>query len=120
MSEGTADQLYLALRLASLGVHLDDHEPAPLVADDILINFDDARARAALEALAELSERTQVLFFTHHDHLAEIARSCLPADVLFVHRLTPRGPIGDGTGGSPPAAPRPRRKRAAPASPLDP
>ena len=97
MSEGTADQLYLALRLASLSVHLDDHEPAPLVADDILINFDDTRARAALEVLADLSARTQVLFFTHHDHLAEIARSCLDPEILFVHRLTTVGPIGDGT-----------------------
>ena len=97
MSEGTADQLYLALRLASLSVHLDDHEPAPLVLDDILVNFDDTRARAALEVLADLSARTQVLFFTHHDHLAEIARSCLDPEVLFVHRLTTVGPIGDVT-----------------------
>ncbi len=122
MSEGTADQLYLALRLASLSVHLDDHEPTPLVVDDILINFDDARARAALEALGELSRRTQILFFTHHDHLAEIARSCLPADVLFTHRLTTRGPIGESTEGviTPvPAFPRSKRKRATSASSLD-
>ena len=121
MSEGTADQLYLALRLASLSVHLDDHEPAPLVADDILINFDDARAGAALAALADLSARTQVLFFTHHDHLAEIARSCLPNDVLFVHRLTPRGPIGEVTKEwpAPPPAARSKRQRATPASLAD-
>ena len=48
MSDGTADQLYLALRLASLETYLDDHEPIPLVVDDILVNFDDARALAAL------------------------------------------------------------------------
>ena len=36
--------------------------------DDILVNFDNARALAALKALAELSTRTQVLFFTHHEH----------------------------------------------------
>jgi len=117
MSEGTADQLYLALRLASLSVHLDDHPPAPFVVDDILINFDDVRARAALEALAELSKRTQVLFFTHHDHLAEIARVSLPADILFVHRLIPKSEAsGDSLAAVQPAS-KPRRKRAAPANP---
>jgi uncharacterized protein YhaN len=45
----------------------------PFVVDDILIKFDDGRARAALELLAELSRRTQVIFFTHHRHLVEIA-----------------------------------------------
>jgi len=114
MSDGTADQLYLALRLASLEVYLDDHEPMPLVLDDILVNFDNARARAALQALAELSRRTQVLFFTHHDHLVDLARSALGEDVLYVHRLTfpparleaPEGEVVEG------ARPR-RRKKAA-------
>jgi uncharacterized protein YhaN len=73
MSDGTADQLYLALRLASLEAYLETGEPMPFVVDDILIKFDDGRARAALELLAELSRRTQVIFFTHHRHLVEIA-----------------------------------------------
>ena len=87
MSDGSCDQLYLALRLASLEGWLARHEPIPLIADDILLNFDDERAAAALRALAELSRRTQVLFFTHHEHLVELARDALPVDVLFVHRL---------------------------------
>ena len=92
MSEGTADQLYLALRLASLRTHLDAHDPMPLVLDDILVNFDDARSVAALQVLADLSASTQVLFFTHHAHLATLALNHLPKDVLFVHELarTPR------------------------------
>ena len=99
MSEGTADQLYLALRLASLEVHLADprNEPMPLVVDDILVNFDDARGLAALRALAELSKRTQVLFFTHHDHLIELARAELDPDLLFIHRLDPTAE-GQGQG----------------------
>jgi len=40
--------------------------------DDILINSDDARASAALEVLGGLATRTQVLFFTHRRHLAEL------------------------------------------------
>ncbi len=87
MSEGTADQLFLALKLASLEHHLDHNEPMPFVADDLLVNFDDRRSIAALEVLAELSQRTQVLFFTHHRHLVELAEATLAPDVLFTHEL---------------------------------
>ena len=87
MSDGTGDQLYLALRLASLENHLASHEPVPFIVDDILISFDDARAMAALGLLAEFSRRVQILFFTHHQHLVELARSTLPEGVLFVHEL---------------------------------
>jgi uncharacterized protein YhaN len=87
MSDGSCDQLYLALRLASLEGWLARHEPIPLIVDDILLNFDDERSAAALRALAELSGRTQVVFFTHHEHLVELARSSVPPEVLFVHRL---------------------------------
>ncbi|QDV37352.1 YhaN family protein [Tautonia plasticadhaerens] len=91
MSDGSCDQLYLALRLASLEGWFARHEPIPLVADDILLNFDDERSAAALVALAELSRRTQVLFFTHHEHLVELAQAHLPNDVRTIHRLESRG-----------------------------
>ena len=87
MSLGTADQLYLALRLATLETYLDRREPLPLVVDDILIQFDNARTSATLSALAALSRRTQVLVFTHHEHLRELAARVVPADVLFHHEL---------------------------------
>jgi uncharacterized protein YhaN len=73
MSDGTADQLYLALRLASLEAYLETNEPMPFVVDDILIKFDNDRARAAMEVLAGLSQKTQVIFFTHHRHLVDLA-----------------------------------------------
>jgi len=73
MSEGTRDQLYLALRLATLERYLAHAEPLPLVIDDILVNFDDERSRATLEVLAELSRRTQVILFTHHARLRDLA-----------------------------------------------
>lgn len=69
MSDGTRDQLYLALRLAALELHLEQALPLPFIADDLFINYDDARARAGLEVLAGISERTQVIFLSHHDHL---------------------------------------------------
>ena len=87
MSDGTRDQLYLALRPASLETYLRKHDPVPFIVDDLLINFDDDRAAAALKALAQLSERTQVLFFTHHQHLVDLATNTLDDDVLFKHQL---------------------------------
>lgn len=89
MSEGTRDQLYLALRLASLERALDAQEPLPLILDDILVNFDDARARAVLRVLRDFSERAQVLLFVHHEHLLALAQEALPGPGLYVHRLAP-------------------------------
>lgn len=74
LSDGTRDQLYLALRLASLERYGERGELLPFVVDDVLIHFDDERARAALSVLAELGRKTQVLFFTHHARLVELAR----------------------------------------------
>jgi len=65
MSEGTRDQLYLALRIAALEQHFRANGQMPVVADDLLINFDDRRAAVALRVLAELSHSTQVMVFTH-------------------------------------------------------
>lgn len=87
MSEGTCDQLYLALRVALLESSLAGREPLPFVVDDLLVMFDDARAAAALEVLARLSESTQVIFFTHHQHLVDIAQETVGSGVLSVHRL---------------------------------
>jgi uncharacterized protein YhaN len=77
MSSGTADQLYLALRIAAVEDYLDHAEPMPFIADDLFINFDDKRAAAGFRVLGELAKKTQVLFFTHHEHLLEVARKAL-------------------------------------------
>ena len=87
LSDGTRDQLFLALRIASLERHFEHNEPIPFVLDDILVNFDDARSRASLSILGELSARTQVLFFTHHARVAELAREVLSPERLCVHDL---------------------------------
>ncbi|MHB1291658.1 MAG: ATP-binding protein, partial [Sulfuricella sp.] len=75
MSEGTRDQLYLALRLAALELHLEQTAPLPFIADDLFINYDNGRAKAGLEALAKLSKMTQVIFLSHHEHLVPVAQS---------------------------------------------
>lgn len=87
MSDGTTDQLYLALRLASLETYLEKNEPIPFIVDDILIKFDNERATAALQVLSELAKKTQVIFFTHHRHLVALAEANVAPSVLFKHTL---------------------------------
>ena len=60
-SDGTIDQLYLALRLA---VAQELTPEAPLILDDALVRFDDTRLAAALQILRQESETKQVLLFT--------------------------------------------------------
>ena len=84
MSTGTTDQLYLALRVASIEDYLEHAEAYPFIADDLFINFDDDRAAAGFRLLGELSQRTQVVFFTHHQHLVDIAKESLGASVNAV------------------------------------
>ena len=85
MSSGTADQLYLALRVASIEDYLNRADALPFVADDLFINFDNDRAGAGFEVLGELSKKTQVLFFTHHLHLLHIARETLGDSISVVN-----------------------------------
>ncbi|MBK6514851.1 MAG: AAA family ATPase [Polyangiaceae bacterium] len=74
LSEGARDQLFLALRLATIERHCEGVEPLPLVLDDVLASFDDARTQATLDVLASLAPKIQVLLFTHHEHVVELAR----------------------------------------------
>ncbi|AOI68237.1 ATP-binding protein [Burkholderia ubonensis] len=92
MSEGTRDQLFLALRIAALELQLRNRTALPFVADDLFINFDDARAKAGLEALRDLSTRTQVLFLTHHDHLLPLVKAVFGERVNVV--ALQREPVG--------------------------
>ena len=87
MSDGTQDQLYLALRGASLEKFGGEGEPLPLLVDDALVNFDDIRAKAALNIMAELAKRTQVIFLTHHSHLVELAKDAVDAGILHLQSL---------------------------------
>lgn len=87
MSSGTRDELYLSLRLAALEHLVETTEAMPLIVDDVLINFDDERARAALEVLAEFSKRTQVILFTHHSRIREMAEELAEGCGVFVQDL---------------------------------
>ena len=87
LSDGTRDQLYLSLRLASLLRRADVAESMPLILDDVLIQLDDQRASAALGVLAEVSRKMQVLFFTHHARLIDLARATVNESELVIHAL---------------------------------
>lgn len=73
LSEGTRDQLFLALRLAAIRMHARVAEPLPFLADDLLASFDDQRARAAMRVFEAFGEVTQVILFTHHAYVAALA-----------------------------------------------
>jgi len=78
MSTGTREQLYLAIRLSYVLHYCAKNEPLPIIVDDVLVNFDDQRARDTLTVLAEAAKAVQVLFFTCHPHMVELAREVIP------------------------------------------
>jgi len=87
MSDGSRDQLFLALRLGGLARYVKANGPMPFIVDDVLVHFDDDRSAAALVALGELAKETQVVFFTHHKHLISLAESSVSDEILRVHEL---------------------------------
>ena len=89
MSEGTRDQLHLALRLAALAQQRARGLLLPMVLDDVLMTSDDGRALRVLQALAEACEGDggQIIVFTHHLHLLEPARRTLGATRLHAVAL---------------------------------
>ena len=103
LSRGTREQVFLALRLALIR-DLGRHDVSlPVVMDDALVNFDDARARAAaqvlVEFIAEQPADRQMLVLTCHEHVARIFHEA----GAHVRSLTDPAPLWAKA--SPPAAP---------------
>lgn len=92
LSYGTRDQLYFALRLAALEQAVEEGGAMPVVLDDVLLNFDDLRAPVALRCLAAFGAQAQVLLFTHHRHVVEMAQNVLRPDCFAVRELTGLAP----------------------------
>ena len=90
LSSGTRDQLFLALRFAAIEHFIDQGQVMPLIADDLLINSDDERAKVIFGLFKDLSKKTQILFFTHHEHLIPIAKQVFGTD-MSVQRLNSAG-----------------------------
>ncbi|ORE91975.1 RecF/RecN/SMC familyt protein [Stappia sp. 22II-S9-Z10] len=77
LSDGTRDQLFLALRLAIVEDYASRNEPAPFIGDDIFQTFDDDRTAAGLAALADFGATVQPILFAHHRSVVDIARDRL-------------------------------------------
>lgn len=87
LSDGTRDALYFALRLATFEQYVQKNEPLPLVLDDVLVHLDDQRTARALAVLGEVGAHAQILLFTHHERVVELARATVPAALLHLHDL---------------------------------
>jgi uncharacterized protein YhaN len=83
LSRGTAEQLYLCMRLALVREYANHVEPLPVVFDDIFVNFDPLRTRASIRAVRELCATHQVLLFTCHPLLVETVQEIVPTAKLF-------------------------------------
>ena len=87
MSEGSRDQLFLALRLAAVEASCAAGEPLPFIVDDVLVQFDDERTAAGLCVLADVASCTQIVLFTHHRHVLTTAEAMNAPTRVIVHEL---------------------------------
>jgi uncharacterized protein YhaN len=72
LSRGTAEQLYLAIRLGLIARLGEVGAGLPVLMDDVLVNFDPERRRGAAEAVSQLAEQRQIVFFTCHPETAAV------------------------------------------------
>jgi uncharacterized protein YhaN len=73
LSRGTREAVYLSLRLALVGAYARRGAVLPMVLDDVLVNFDADRARAAAQVLKNFAKTGyQILMFTCHDHIRDL------------------------------------------------
>jgi uncharacterized protein YhaN len=85
LSRGTCEQLYLALRFGLIREFGEHAESLPVIVDEILVNFDPARAQRAVQAFADLSQTNQVLVFTCHPSMMETFTSaCANTQIINV------------------------------------
>uniref|UniRef100_UPI0037C8CB87 ATP-binding protein n=1 Tax=Paenibacillus sp. TaxID=58172 RepID=UPI0037C8CB87 len=82
LSRGTAEQLYLSIRLA-LAETMSRQVSLPLLFDDLFVNFDDSRLHAALSLIGELSISRQIVMMTCHKHVAEAAARIIPTSAVI-------------------------------------
>lgn len=76
LSRGTREQLFLSLRLALASSYSRRGSPLPLVLDDVLVNFDSDRAKAAAGVLRDFAAAGhQLLVFTCHEHILKLFKS---------------------------------------------
>jgi len=72
LSRGTAEQLYLALRIGLIDQLGEAGASLPVLMDDVLVNFSPERVEPAARSIVDLAERRQVIFFTCHPAMADL------------------------------------------------
>jgi DNA repair exonuclease SbcCD ATPase subunit len=93
LSRGTREQLFLSLRLALVSSYARRGAPLPLVLDDVLVNFDSERAKAAAGVLRDFAATGhQLLVLTCHEHILKLFKS-LKAPVSRLPSNTEPGDI---------------------------
>ena len=75
LSRGTAEQLYLSMRLAFIKEYAGRVGTLPLIVDDILVNFDPQRAKTTIRLLNEISGENQIIMFTCHPNTLDLCKS---------------------------------------------
>ena len=81
LSRGTREQVFLSLRLALAAAYGRRGVQLPLILDDVFVNFDAQRARAAAETICQFAlAGHQVLVFSCHDHIRRVFQA-LDVDV---------------------------------------
>ena len=78
LSQGTLEQLYLAMRFAAVEEFGKKRERLPMIVDEVLVNFDLARARKAAESFGEISGTNQVIVFTCHPWMRDLFQDAVP------------------------------------------
>ncbi|MBB1080074.1 AAA family ATPase [Limosilactobacillus sp. STM2_1] len=81
LSQGTAEQLYIALRLGFVTV-MSDQANFPIIIDDGFVNFDNVRRQRMLKLLTEIAKKNQVLYFTADDRVKKLSASVLDLQAL--------------------------------------
>ena len=82
LSRGTREQLYLALRFA----FVESYKGArglPVIMDEVLVNFDEVRARKTVESMKRLGSFRQIFYFTCHKSTVELMKEALPGASVF-------------------------------------
>ena len=74
LSRGTAEQLYLSMRLAFIKEYANRVGTLPLIVDDILVNFDPERAKTTIRLLNEVSKENQIIMFTCHPNTLDLCK----------------------------------------------
>ena len=89
LSHGTAEQIYLLLRVALVKYLTQPKETCPLILDDVTVQSDTARTRAILDTLLALSVERQIILFSQEDEVLEWAEENLREPDHSIIRLDP-------------------------------